>query len=111
MARMTTTARARKKKAQQKAADHSRGCGRDPLAIVAFIWWFATRNEITTDDAYTDGNAITMAPKVSGYVVQLAVNDNVYVHKRRSARRDRQARLPGEGGSGAGASRASRTRN
>lgn len=51
------------------------------LAIVAFIWWFATRNEITTDDAYTDGNAITMAPKVSGYVVQLAVNDNVYVHK------------------------------
>ena len=51
------------------------------LAIVAFIWWFATRNEVTTDDAYTDGNAITMAPKVSGYVVQLAVNDNVYVHK------------------------------
>ncbi|WP_454827626.1 HlyD family secretion protein [Paraburkholderia xenovorans] len=51
------------------------------LAIVAFVWWFATRNEITTDDAYTDGNAITMAPKVSGYVVQLAVNDNVYVHK------------------------------
>lgn len=51
------------------------------LAIVAFIWWFATRNELTTDDAYTDGNAITMAPKVSGYVVQLAVNDNVYVHK------------------------------
>ncbi|MFM0736076.1 HlyD family secretion protein [Paraburkholderia xenovorans] len=51
------------------------------LAIIAFIWWFATRNEVTTDDAYTDGNAITMAPKVSGYVVQLAVNDNVYVHK------------------------------
>lgn len=51
------------------------------LAIVAFIWWFATRNEVTTDDAYTDGNAITMAPKVSGYVVQLAINDNVYVHK------------------------------
>ncbi|HZZ11889.1 MAG TPA: HlyD family secretion protein [Paraburkholderia sp.] len=51
------------------------------LAIGAFVWWFATRNELTTDDAYTDGNAITMAPKVSGYVVQLAVNDNVYVHK------------------------------
>jgi membrane fusion protein (multidrug efflux system) len=51
------------------------------LAVVAFIWWFATRNQITTDDAYTDGNAITMAPKVSGYVVKLAVNDNVYVHK------------------------------
>ncbi|WP_454830475.1 HlyD family secretion protein [Paraburkholderia xenovorans] len=51
------------------------------LGVVAFAWWFATRNEVTTDDAYTDGNAITMAPKVSGYVVQLAVNDNIYVHK------------------------------
>lgn len=51
------------------------------LAIVAFVWWFATRNQVTTDDAYTDGNAITMAPKVSGYVVNLAVNDNVYVHR------------------------------
>jgi len=51
------------------------------LAIVAFVWWFATRNQVSTDDAYTDGNAIMTAPKVSGYVVQLAVNDNVYVHK------------------------------
>jgi membrane fusion protein, multidrug efflux system len=51
------------------------------LAIVAFVWWFATRNQVSTDDAYTDGNAIMMAPKVSGYVVRLAVNDNVYVHK------------------------------
>ena len=51
------------------------------LAIVAFIWWFATRNEVKTDDAYTDGNAITIAPKVSGYVVELNVNDNLYVHK------------------------------
>jgi membrane fusion protein (multidrug efflux system) len=51
------------------------------LALVAFIWWFATRNELTTDDAYTDGNAITIAPQVSGYVVDLRVNDNVYVHK------------------------------
>ncbi|CAM2141679.1 membrane fusion protein, multidrug efflux system [Pararobbsia alpina] len=51
------------------------------LAIVAFIWWFATRNEVKTDDAYTDGNAITIAPKVSGYVVELNINDNVYVHK------------------------------
>ncbi len=51
------------------------------LAIVALIWWFATRNQVTTDDAYTDGNAVTMAPKVSGYVVKLAINDNVYVHR------------------------------
>ena len=51
------------------------------LLIGAFIWWFATRNQVTTADAYTDGNAITIAPQVSGYVVQLAINDNVYVHK------------------------------
>ncbi|HEY2020822.1 HlyD family secretion protein [Paraburkholderia sp.] len=51
------------------------------LGIVAFVWWFATRNEASTDDAYTDGNAITMAPKVSGYVVTLAVDDNEFVHK------------------------------
>jgi membrane fusion protein, multidrug efflux system len=51
------------------------------IAIIAFIWWFATRNQVTTDDAYTDGNAITIAPKVSGYVVALNINDNVYVHK------------------------------
>ncbi|MGN6669725.1 MAG: efflux RND transporter periplasmic adaptor subunit [Trinickia sp.] len=51
------------------------------LAIGAFVWWFMTRNQESTDDAYTDGNAITIAPKVAGYVVSLAVNDNVYVHK------------------------------
>jgi membrane fusion protein, multidrug efflux system len=51
------------------------------LAIVAFVWWFMTRNQESTDDAYTDGNAVTVAPKVAGYVVSLAVNDNVYVHK------------------------------
>jgi membrane fusion protein, multidrug efflux system len=51
------------------------------IAIGALIWWFATRNEVSTDDAYTDGNAITIAPKVSGYVVKLAIDDNVYVHK------------------------------
>ena len=51
------------------------------LAIVGFFWWFGTRNQESTDDAYTDGNAVVMAPNVSGYVVSLMVNDNVYVHK------------------------------
>jgi membrane fusion protein (multidrug efflux system) len=51
------------------------------LAIAALIWWFLTRNQVTTDDAYTDGNAVMMAPKVSGYVVTLAVNDNTRVHR------------------------------
>jgi membrane fusion protein (multidrug efflux system) len=51
------------------------------IAVVAFVWWFLTRNQESTDDAYTDGNAVTIAPKVSGYVAKLAINDNVYVHK------------------------------
>ncbi|ARK55285.1 multidrug export protein EmrA [Burkholderia pseudomallei] len=51
------------------------------LLVGAFVWWFATRNQVSTDDAYTDGNAITIAPKVSGYVVALAIDDNVYVHR------------------------------
>jgi membrane fusion protein (multidrug efflux system) len=50
-------------------------------AIVGFIFWFARRNEVRTDDAYTDGNVITMAPKVSGYVVALNIDDNVHVRK------------------------------
>ncbi|PVX61372.1 HlyD family secretion protein [Paraburkholderia unamae] len=51
------------------------------IAVAALLWWFVTRNEVSTDDAYTDGNAVTIAPKVSGYVTRLAINDNVYVHK------------------------------
>jgi membrane fusion protein (multidrug efflux system) len=51
------------------------------LAVVALIVWFANRNDITTDDAYTDGNTVTMAPKVAGYVVALYINDNTLVKK------------------------------
>ncbi|HEY1610283.1 MAG TPA: HlyD family secretion protein [Paraburkholderia sp.] len=51
------------------------------IAVIALVWWFLTRNQESTDDAYTDGNAITIAPKVSGYVTKLDINDNVYVHK------------------------------
>jgi membrane fusion protein, multidrug efflux system len=51
------------------------------LAIVGFFFWFARRNQVTTDDAYTDGNVVEMAPKVSGYVVQLNIDDNMHVKK------------------------------
>ena len=48
------------------------------LAVVAAAvsYWYATRNEVATDDAYTDGHAITVAPQVSGIVVTLDVTDN-----------------------------------
>jgi membrane fusion protein (multidrug efflux system) len=38
-----------------------------------------TRNQESTDDAYTEGNAVSIAPKVSGYVVENRINDNVFV--------------------------------
>jgi membrane fusion protein (multidrug efflux system) len=51
------------------------------LAIIGFFIWFAHRNQVSTDDAYTDGNTVTMVPKVSGYVIDLYVNDNTRVRK------------------------------
>jgi membrane fusion protein (multidrug efflux system) len=51
------------------------------LAIIGFFIWFAHRNQVSTDDAYTDGNTVTMVPKVSGYVVDLYVSDNTHVRK------------------------------
>jgi membrane fusion protein (multidrug efflux system) len=52
------------------------------LAVIAGIaYWLLTRGLESTDDAYTDGNAVAFAAKVSGYVTELNVNDNTYVHK------------------------------
>jgi membrane fusion protein (multidrug efflux system) len=51
------------------------------LAIAALAWWLLTRNDISTDDAYIEGDAVTIAPKVGGYVVELRVNDNTHVNR------------------------------
>ena len=50
-------------------------------AVIALVFWIAKRNQVTTDDAYTDGNTVTMAPKVSGYVVEMHIDDNQRVRK------------------------------
>ncbi|MFO1024444.1 MAG: HlyD family secretion protein [Acetobacteraceae bacterium] len=49
-------------------------------AIGGGVYWYLTRNEESTDDAYTDGNSVSIAAKVSGYVTALSVNDNTVVH-------------------------------
>ncbi|WP_343551463.1 HlyD family secretion protein [Pantoea sp.] len=46
------------------------------MLLVGLWFWFTTRNVETTDDAFTEGNAVTIAPKASGYVVKLLVKDN-----------------------------------
>jgi membrane fusion protein (multidrug efflux system) len=51
------------------------------LIVGAAWYWFTTKDLESTDDAYTDGYAISMAPQVSGQVTELAVQDNQFVHK------------------------------
>ena len=48
-------------------------------AVTGVLWWLAHRNQLTTDDAFTDGRAVTLAPRVNGAVISLDVNDNQYV--------------------------------
>jgi membrane fusion protein (multidrug efflux system) len=50
--------------------------------IAGGIWYYlSTRNIEETDDAYTDGRAVTIAPRVTGQVVSLDVTDNQFVHR------------------------------
>ena len=48
------------------------------IAAIGFAWyWFTTlRWQESTDDAYTQADAVTIAPKVAGYVSDLLVTDN-----------------------------------
>jgi membrane fusion protein (multidrug efflux system) len=74
--------------AQDRRRERARPWVRLGMVVVAIgliagglYYWLSTRNIESTDDAYTDGRAITIAPHVSGYVVSLDVNDNQYVHR------------------------------
>jgi len=54
------------------------------LAIVGggyygHYWWTAGRYLVTTDDAYVGAKNATLSPKVSGYISQVAVEDNAHV--------------------------------
>ncbi len=50
-------------------------------AVGGLAYWLLTKDQETTEDAYTDGRAIVVSPHVAGYVTVLAVNDNQFVHK------------------------------
>ncbi|MGE9550645.1 HlyD family secretion protein [Erwinia amylovora] len=52
------------------------------IALIVALWfWLSTRNIETTDDAFTEADAVTIAPKASGYVTKLLVRDNQRVKK------------------------------
>jgi membrane fusion protein (multidrug efflux system) len=75
---------------ERRDADRDKPKRRWPLVILGIVvivaiiagvgYWLMTRGLESTDDAYTEGNAIAFASKVSGYVTQLNVNDNTFVH-------------------------------
>ena len=79
---------------QQDSAnkDQKNGKKRNPLIRVILIlvlllvivggvlYWFLHRFEVETDDAFTAGRAVTIAPHVAGYVTELLVDDNQFVH-------------------------------
>jgi membrane fusion protein, multidrug efflux system len=51
------------------------------IVIGGIGWWLYARQFESTDDAFIDGNTVQMAPKISGYVEQLIVQDNQFVRK------------------------------
>jgi membrane fusion protein, multidrug efflux system len=51
------------------------------MALAAVWYWLSTRNIESTDDAYTDGRSVIIAPRVAGNVVSLDVSDNQFVKK------------------------------
>ena len=67
------------------------------LAVIGGTYLFRTQGEISTNDAQIDGRLVPVAPKVSGYISQLLVEDNRAVTKgeviARIDPRDRQAEL------------------
>ncbi len=52
------------------------------LGIIKFAhnWWTVGRFSQSTDDAYIGGDVTVIAPKVPGFIAQLAVADNQLVH-------------------------------
>lgn len=49
--------------------------------IVALTYWWLTRNEISTDDAFIQADIAQISPRVTGTVAKVFVRNNQYVHK------------------------------
>src|SRR5262249_46357011 len=45
----------------------------------AHYWWTTGRYIVSTDDAYVGARSSTLSPKVSGYIAEVAVEDNAHI--------------------------------
>jgi len=79
---------AEQERAQEKRRQRARPYVRIGMVIILLaligggLWyWESTKDVEDTDDAYTDGRAVTIAPRVTGQVISLDVNDNQFVHR------------------------------
>jgi len=50
------------------------------VAKLSHDWWTVGRFSQSTDDAYIGGDVTVIAPKVAGFIGELAVTDNQFVH-------------------------------
>ncbi|MDE1180117.1 HlyD family secretion protein [Paraburkholderia sp.] len=50
------------------------------IAAASTYWFVIGRTIETTDDAYVGGDVTVMSPKVNGFVTQVLVRDNQFVH-------------------------------
>ncbi len=50
------------------------------VGLYGDYWWREGRFLVSTDDAYVDADSVIVSPKISGYISQVAVEDNQPVH-------------------------------
>src|SRR5688572_2129055 len=86
-----TTSQEKKVQEQPSGAPSKRGLVKRGLiaaAVVALLsggayfghyWWTAGRFMVSTDDAYVGARNATLSPKVSGYISEVAIEDNATV--------------------------------
>jgi membrane fusion protein, multidrug efflux system len=88
---MTSTVLARNADAAPAKANARRLRGRLALTALALAiglaaawyghdWWIVGRYVESTDDAYVGGDITVIAPKVAGFIIEVAVADNQAVH-------------------------------
>jgi membrane fusion protein (multidrug efflux system) len=51
------------------------------LAILFSIHWFSTRNLVSADNAFLDGDVVQISPKIAGSVLSVNVTDNQLVRR------------------------------